>query len=279
MLNKKSTINELFDELAMPYEMIPKLADYCKQEGILFMATAFSVEDAKQIDPFVEIHKIASYEINHVRLLEFISKTKKPILISTGASSYDEIDFAIKKIKENGNNNIGILQCTAKYPAPIETLNLSVIPEFESRYNLPIGFSDHSIDPIIGPLTSIGMGIKFLEKHFTLDKKLPGPDHYFALDPEELKLMIKTIREGEQAKGNKIKKILDEEKELKEFATRSIQAIKEIKKGDILQEGINFDILRPGKRIRGLDARYLEQVNGKKAIRDISFGDGIKEFQ
>lgn len=277
--NENSTINELFDKLSMPYEMIPKLANFCKKEKILFMATAFSVEDAKQIDPYVKIHKIASYEINHTRLLEFISQTKKPILISTGAASYDEIDFAVNKIKKNGNKNIGILQCTAKYPASIELLNLSVIPEMNSKYNLPVGLSDHSIDPIIGPLMSIGLGGKFIEKHFTLDKKLNGPDHYFALEPNELKLMVKTIRDGEKSKGNKNKKILKEEKDLKIFATRSIQAIKNIKKGDILEEGVNFEVLRPGKRIRGVDARFLEKVNGKKAIKNISKGNGIKQFK
>tara|TARA_X000001036_G_scaffold412090_1_gene425340 strand:+ start:275 stop:1321 length:1047 start_codon:yes stop_codon:yes gene_type:complete len=277
--NENSTINELFDKLSMPYEMIPKLANFCKKEKILFMATAFSVEDAKQIDPYVKIHKIASYEINHTRLLEFISQTKKPILISTGAASYDEIDFAVNKIKKNGNKNIGILQCTAKYPASIELLNLSVIPEMNSKYNLPVGLSDHSIDPIIGPLMSIGLGGKFIEKHFTLDKKLDGPDHYFALEPNELKLMVKTIRDGEKSKGNKNKKILKEEKDLKIFATRSIQAIKNIKKGDTLEEGVNFEVLRPGKRIRGVDARFLEKVNGKKAIKNISKGNGIKQFK
>ena len=277
--NENSTINELFDKLSMPYEMIPKLANFCKKEKILFMATAFSVEDAKQIDPYVKIHKIASYEINHTRLLEFISQTKKPILISTGAASYDEIDFAVNKIKKNGNKNIGILQCTAKYPAAIELLNLSVIPEMNLKYNLPVGLSDHSIDPIVGPLMSIGLGGKFIEKHFTLDKKLDGPDHYFALEPNELKLMVKTIRDGEKSKGNKNKKILKEEKDLKIFATRSIQAIKNIKKGDTLEEGVNFEVLRPGKRIRGIDARFLEKVNGKKAIKNISKGNGIKEFK
>jgi len=277
--NENSTINELFDKLSMPYEMIPKLANFCKKEKILFMATAFSVEDAKQIDPYVKIHKIASYEINHTRLLEFISQTKKPILISTGAASYDEIDFAVNKIKKNGNKNIGILQCTAKYPAAIELLNLSVIPEMNLKYNLPVGLSDHSIDPIVGPLMSIGLGGKFIEKHFTLDKKLDGPDHYFALEPNELKLMVKTIRDGEKSKGNKNKKILKEEKDLKIFATRSIQAIKNIKKGDTLEEGVNFEVLRPGKRVRGVDARFLEKVNGKKAIKNISKGNGIKEFK
>jgi N,N'-diacetyllegionaminate synthase len=138
--NTNSSINELFDDLSMPYEMIPELSSFCNEHKIIFMSTAFSVEDAKHLDPYVKIHKVASYEINHIRLIEFLARTKKPILISTGASSYDEIDFAIKKIKENGNAKIALLQCTAKYPAPIDSLNLNVISTLKSKYGLPVGF-------------------------------------------------------------------------------------------------------------------------------------------
>ena len=277
--NTNSSINELFDDLSMPYEMIPELSSFCNDHKIIFMSTAFSVEDAKHLDPYVEIHKVASYEINHVRLIEFLARTKKPILISTGASSYDEIDFAIKKIKENGNAKIALLQCTAKYPAPIDSLNLNVISTLKSKYGLPVGFSDHSLDPVVGPLLSVGLGATIVEKHFTMDKSLTGPDHMFALDPDELKLMIDSIRNADAAKGNSIKQVLNVELELQKFATRSIQATKNISKGDILSEGENFDILRPGNRIRGLNARFLDLVNGKKATKDISIGDGVLDYE
>ncbi len=277
--NTNSSINELFDDLSMPYEMIPELSSFCNKHKIIFMSTAFSVEDAKHLDPYVKIHKVASYEINHIRLIEFLARTKKPILISTGASSYNEIDFAIKKIKENGNVKIALLQCTAKYPTPIDSLNLNVIPTLKSKYSLPVGFSDHSLDPVVGPLLSIGFGATIVEKHFTMDKSLSGPDHMFALDPDELKLMIDSIRNADAAKGNSIKQVLNVELELQKFATRSIQATKNISKGDILSEGENFDILRPGNRIRGLDARFLDIVNGKKATNDILIGDGILDYE
>jgi N-acetylneuraminate synthase len=277
--NTSSSINELFDDLSMPYEMIPELSSFCNKHKIIFMSTAFSVEDAKHLDPYVKIHKVASYEINHIRLIEFLARTKKPILISTGASSYNEIDFAIKKIKENGNVKIALLQCTAKYPAPIDSLNLNVIPTLKSKYGLPVGFSDHSLDPVVGPLLSVGFGATIVEKHFTMDKSLSGPDHMFALDPDELKLMIDSIRNADAAKGNSIKQVLNVELELQKFATRSIQATKNISKGDILSEGENFDILRPGNRIRGLDARFLDIVNGKKATNDILIGDGILDYE
>jgi N,N'-diacetyllegionaminate synthase len=278
-LDKKgisSEINDLFENNSMPYEMIPELHNYAKQKNILFMSTPFSVRDAMEIDPYVSIHKVASYEINHVRLLEYLLKTNKPIIISTGACNYDEIDFAVNILK---NSSIALLQCTSCYPCPVNALNLSTIPKLKSRYNLPVGLSDHSLDPIIAPLTSIGLGATIIEKHFTLDKTLNGPDHMFALNPEELKLMINSIRQVEISKGHGNKIILSEELELKQFATRSLQALIDIKKGDLLVEGTNFDILRPGNRIRGLDARFLNEIIGKKSKIDIAKGDGIIHFE
>jgi N,N'-diacetyllegionaminate synthase len=268
-------INEIFDRLSMPYEMIPELSKYCKKLGIKFMSTPFSVQDAKKIDPFVEIHKIASFEINHVRLLEFISKTKKPIIVSTGASTLNEIDFAMELFKNN-NNEVAFLQCTSKYPASISSLNLSVIPKIKERYNVNVGLSDHSIDPIIAPLVAIGFGANIIEKHFTIDKNLRGPDHSFALNPTELKQMIENIRYADAAKGTGEKKILEEEEELRKYATRSIQAIKEIKKGEIFQESINIEVLRPGNKKRGIEARFLESIVGKQANKDYEEGEGIE---
>jgi len=276
-INKE--INEIFEYLSMPYEMISELSQICNDEKIIFMSTPFSVEDAKQIDPFVSLHKIASFEINHVRLIEFLSKTEKPILISTGASTIDEIDFAVNLIKNNKNNEIGLLQCTSKYPAPIESLNLSAIPKMKERYNIPIGFSDHSVEPLIGPLTAVGLGATIIEKHFTLDKNLTGPDHSFAITPQELELMVKSIRQADKTKGNGKKIILSEEQELLLFAKRRIQAIKDIRKGDILKEGFNFEVLRPGNRIRGLEPRFLDKINGTKSTKNVLKGDGITEFE
>lgn len=271
-------INDIFEQLAMPYTMIPELHQYCEKQGIQFMSTPFSVQDAKQIDPYVKVHKVASYEINHVRLLEFLAQTNKPIIVSTGASAYEEIDFTVDLLKKKHNKTVALLQCTAKYPAELDTLNLLVIPQLKSKYNLPVGLSDHSMDPLIGPLLAVGLGATIIEKHFTLDRNLPGPDHPFALEPAELETMIQAIRKADAAKGTGKKEILDVEAELRKFATRSIQAIKDIKKGEIMREGYNIEVLRPGNRTRGLDARFLLSVNGKKAKNDIKAGDGVIEF-
>lgn len=277
-LSKKGisgNIYEIFEHLSMPYEMIPELAKYCDSRKIMFMSTPFSVKDAIEVNPHVFVHKVASYEINHVRLLEFLAKTKKPMIISTGASTYAEIDFAVKLVKKSGNNRISLLQCTSKYPAPIGALNLMTIPEMKIRYNLPVGLSDHSTDPIIGPLVAVGAGATIIEKHFTLDRNLPGPDHPFALIPSELKLMVDSIRMAEQSKGDGIKKILKEEQELRRFATRSIQATKNTNKDEVFKEGYNFDILRPGNQKRGAEARFITKIQGKKACRKIKAGQGI----
>lgn len=271
-------IYEIFEHLSMPYRMIPELAEYCKKHNIMFMSTPFSVADAKEVNAYVSIHKVASYEINHVRLLEFLARTKKPIIISTGASTYDEIDFAVNLVRKNKNCKIALMQCTAKYPAPIESLNLMTIPKIKSRYGFPVGLSDHSTDPIIGPLVAIGVGATIIEKHFTLDRSLPGPDHPFALIPSELKLMIDSIRKAEQARGSGEKQVLKEEKELRHFATRSLQATKDITKGEKFQEGSNFDILRPGNQTRGLDARFISKIQGRRSRRNIKSGQGIHSY-
>ena len=272
-------INKIFADLSMPYKMIPELEKYCRQENVLFMSTPFSVKDVEQIDPYVQIHKVASYEINHIRLLQSLAKTKKPVILSTGASTYTDIDFAINLLNTDSKGDIALLQCTSKYPSSLESLNLFTIPKMKSKYNIPIGLSDHSTDPIIAPLMAIGLGATIIEKHFTLDKNLPGPDHFFAVEPEELELMVRSIRKADKAKGNGDKRVLEEEQELRNFATRAIQATKDISKGEVLKEGVNFDILRPGNKTRGLEPRFLEKISGKKAKTDIGVGEGIMEFE
>ncbi len=272
---EKKSINEIFKDLSMPYEMIPQLSDYCKKKDIQFMSTVFSIEDAKAVDPYVDIHKIASYEITHSRLIDFIAKTRKPLILSTGAATENEIEWAINHFRQNGGKEISLLQTTAKYPAPLSTLNLKVIPSLKNHFNVPVGLSDHSTNPIMGPIIAVALGASIIEKHFTLSKELPGPDHSFALTPDQLKTMVKAIRESETCLGIGKKIVQNEEKELRDFAQRGLQSIKSIKKGEILREGVNIDILRPGKQKKGLHPMYLTKIEGKKATRDIDLGEGI----
>ena len=273
----KESINKIFDDLSMPYEMIPELSEYCNSKNIEFMSTPFSVEDAKQIDPYVNYHKIASYEISHYRLIEFIAKTGKPTFLSTGAATIDEIEWAVNHFFKNNGKNLTLLQTTAKYPAPLESLNIYSMDVLKDNFNVSVGLSDHSIDPTIGPVCATALGANVIEKHFTLNKKLPGPDHSFALDPLELKKMINAIRNCEKCLGSREKIVQDYELELRDFAQRSIQCIKNISKGEFFLEGVNFAILRSGKRNKGIHPKFLETLEGKAATRSISIGDGILE--
>lgn len=271
----KEPITEIFKDLSMPYEMIPQLYDHCKKYGIDFMSTPFSVQDAQAINPYVKTHKIASYEITHSRLIEFIAKTKKPLILSTGAATKEEIQWAMDHFYKNGGKQLSLMQVTAKYPAPIFTLNLKVIPNLMKQFNVQVGLSDHSTDPVIGPVGAVALGATIIEKHFTLSKRLPGPDHAFALTPEELKTMVRAIRDCEASLGTGKKIVQKQEIELRRFAQRSIQAIKPIKKGQILKEDVNVAILRPGKQKQGVHPKFLDKMINKKAKRNITLGQGI----
>ena len=270
------SIYDIFQDLSMPYEMLPQLADYCRIKKIQFMSTPFSINDAKAIDPYVSIHKIASYEITHMRLIEFIAHTGKPLILSTGASTIEEIRWAVDFFTQCGGTDIQLMHCIAKYPAPLDSLNLRVIPEMINTFAVPVGFSDHSRDPITGPITAVSLGATIIEKHFTLHNALPGPDHSFAITPEELSLMVESIRKTELSLGTYNKYVFDVEHELREYAQRAIQAIQSIQKGDILTENGNISILRPGKRTKGIHPRYITELEGKKAVRAIAVGDGIQ---
>lgn len=271
----RDSMEDLFTDLAMPYELIAELADYCKVRKIEFMSTPFSVSDAEVINPFVRIHKIASYEISHIRLIEYVAHTGKPLILSTGACDYEDIEWAMNCFYDSGGKDISLLQVTARYPAEIGTLNLKVIPNLIDRYKVPVGLSDHSRNPILAPICAVALGAKIIEKHFTIHNRLPGPDHHFAVTPPELAAMVQAIRDAEESLGNSVKTVQESEVELKRFARRSIQCIRSVKKGDKLEEGVNLDILRPGNKSQGLHPKHISEINDKRFTRDIDIGEGI----
>jgi sialic acid synthase SpsE/RimJ/RimL family protein N-acetyltransferase len=270
------SIRDIFTDLAMPYELLGELAEYCRQAGIDFMSTPFSKADFEAVDPFVAVHKIASYEISHVRLLELAARSGKPLILSTGASTEEDIAWAVDTFYAHGGKQLCLLQCTAKYPAPLDSLNLNVIPWLKRRFGVSVGLSDHSRDPVYGPLAAVALGAQVIEKHFTLDNRLPGPDHLFAITPGELSQMVAAIRAAEQVTGAGIKVVLPAEAELSLYARRGVQAIRPIAKGERLVEGENISILRPGQQQLGVHSRFLAELNGQLAQRDIPVGDGLR---
>jgi N-acetylneuraminate synthase len=241
------------------------------------MSTPFSTADAEAIDPYVKRHKLASYEIFHTQLLEWLAGTGKPLILSSGGASLEEIEGALAHFARHGGQNITLLQCTAKYPAPLSTLNLHTIPFMRDYFGIPVGLSDHSREPLTGPLGAVAMGASVIEKHFTLHNALPGPDHKHAVTADELKDLVRAIRAMEQAKGEKSKVVQPDEEELREFAMRGLQATRNIQKGETLSLGVNVDILRPGQKSRGIHPKHSVDIEGCLATRDIPAGEGIHE--
>lgn len=272
----EESMQYLFADIMMPYEMIAVLHEACQKACIGFMATAFSPADFAAVDPFVERHKIASYELNYPQLLTLAAKSKKPLLLSTGASTEEEISWAVKTFYQQGGQDLTLLQCTACYPALPESMNLGILPWLKQRYQVQVGLSDHSENPILAAVIAVGLGAKVIEKHFTLDKLLPGPDHPFAITPKELKELVQAVRQAEQMKTGYVKEIHPCEMQLRTFARRGIQAIQAIPSGGIFREGENIAILRPGQQPLGMHPKFVPQIEGKKATRNIPLGHGIQ---
>jgi len=268
-------ILDIFADLSMPYEMLPELASYCRKVDIDFLSTPFSKSDFEAIDPFVPLHKIASYEISHIHLLQMAARTGKPLVLSTGASNPDDIQWAVDTFHKEGGKELCLLQCTAKYPAPMAGLNLKTITWLKEHFKVDAGLSDHSREPTVAPVMAVALGARVIEKHYTLDNRLPGPDHSFALNPDDLKALVRQVRMAEEALGTGVKEVLPIEQELAAYARRGLQATKEIQPGEVLEEEVNFAVLRPGQQKLGLHPKHLEQIKGKKVQKLVAVGQGL----
>ena len=238
-----------------------------KRTGIVYFTTPFSPEFVDIIDEYVPFYKIASCDITFRPLLEKIAEKGKGVFISTGASYIDEIDRAVQILKGYNLPFICIMHCIMLYPAPYSSLNLNFLETLSQRYNLPVGFSDHSsgIDAV---LLSIGKGARTIEKHFTLNKNQEGTDHKNSLSPEELSLLVKKIRLCEEMLGTRQRVISEKENRERTYARRGIYAKKNLKKGDRLTlESLSF--LRPNISI---GAERVTDLLGKIVIKDVLKG-------
>ncbi len=268
-------IHSIFRDLSMPYEMVAVLHAYCVEKGIDFLSTPFSPADFVAVDPFVPIHKIASYEVSHLRLLQLAARSKKPVILSTGASEEEDIAWAVELLRQEGCTDLTLMQCTLKYPTPPDSVNLRAMVRLKERFNVAVGLSDHSRHPVYAPLGAVALGATIIEKHYTLDNRLPGPDHFFAITAEELKEMVQAIRQVELMLGSAHKSVQEVEKEMYHFGRRRIQTIQPVAVGELFREGHNIAILRPGHQSHGLHPSFLPQVEGKMATRNIAAGAGV----
>ncbi len=269
------SIFDIIAEMEMPYEWLPDLAEYCDKNRVHFLASVFDEESVERLDPFVSAFKIASYEMTHHPLVRYIAQKGKPVIISTGTANMDEIRDTVEVFLQTGNQDLVLMQCTASYPAPLESLNLRAIPTIKDEFKVPVGFSDHSRDPVVGPLTGVSQGADVIEKHYTLSNQLPGPDHSFALEPSELNTMVQKIREVEQALGNAEKTVHPVEAELRGFARRTVFAVEDIAHGKAFTKN-NVAVLRSGKLEPGIDPKYYEGLLDRKSRRAIKAGSPIK---
>lgn len=255
---------EMLKKLELSYEEHIELKEYCMAKDILFLSSAFDLES---IDLLIELNiplfKIPSGEINNIPYLRKVAKTGKPVIISTGMCSMEEIQFSLEELKNAGCNDITILHCNTEYPTPMEDVNLHAMNDIKKKFNSKIGYSDHTLGIEI-PIAAVALGAEVIEKHFTLDKTMEGPDHIASLEPEELKKMVDAIRNIEVALGDGIKRPSKSEIKNKSIARKSIVAKLPISAGQAFTEE-NLTVKRPGN---GISPMRWDEIIGMTANRN-----------
>lgn len=261
------TLYELYKKAYTPWEWQPKLKKIAEELGLICFSTPFDKTAVDFLEEMnVPAYKIASFEIVDIPLIEYAASKGKPIIISTGIATEEEIKEAVDACRRMNNNQIALLKCTSEYPAPVEDANLNTIPLLKEKFNTVIGLSDHTIGTT-APIAAVALGARIIEKHFILDKRLGGPDAAFSLEPHEFKKMVDEIRQVEKALGKASFELNDKIKKSRTFA-RSLFVIKDIKAGEIFTEE-NVKSIRPAY---GLPPKYLKDILGKKAKTDIKKG-------
>ena len=258
---------DLYEDAYMPWDWQPKLKKIAEDLGLIAFSSPFdksSVDFLEKMD--VPAYKIASYEITDIPLIEYVASKGKPIIISTGIASLEDIELAIQTCLDAGNNQIAILKCTSSYPSPYDEINLNTIPALQEKFDVAVGLSDHTMDCEVA-IASVALGAKIIEKHFILDRSMDGPDSEFSMEPHEFKLMVDSIRNVEKALGNNTFE-LTEKMIINHDFSRSLFVVEDMKKGDIITEG-NVRSIRPGF---GLHPKYLKEILGKSVNEDLKKG-------
>ena len=262
---------DLYVEAALPWEWHRELFDYAREIGIDIFSSPFdksAVDFLEQFNP--SAYKIASFEITDYELIRYTASKGKPIIISTGIATIDEIQDAVDICRNEGNDDIVLLKCTSAYPAPLEEANLSMIPSLAQTFGVLSGFSDHTIGST-APIVAVTLGAKVIEKHFIIDKSIGGADAEFSMDREEFADMVKAIRDTEELLGRVDYSMTDRKKRSRQFS-RSLYVAKDIKKGEVFTEE-NIRSVRPGY---GMHPKYLNDILGTLADKDYEFGEAFK---
>lgn len=264
------TLYALYQEAFTPWEWHQELFAVAKEEGLLCFSTPFdqsAVDFLETLNP--PAYKVASFEVTDYALVRYIASKQRPIIISTGIATLQEIEDVVAICKEAGNSDIVLLQCTSSYPAPLEGANLLTMPDLCQRFGVIAGFSDHTLG-ITAPIAAVALGAKVIEKHFILDRAIGGADASFSLDVDEFSHMVQAVRDTEKLLGKPTYHTDEKAIKGRQFS-RSLYVAKDIKKGEKFSEE-NIRSVRPGY---GLHPKYLSEVLGKCAKENLSFGDRL----
>ncbi len=265
---------EMCRAIHLPLGDYAGLAELCRSEGIGFMSTPFDLVSIDTLAALgMDYWKIPSGEITNLPYLRKIGRRAEPVILSTGMSTIAEVEAAVKVLETAGTPRsiISLLHCTTQYPTPMDAVNLSAMKALESLGCAAVGYSDHTIG-IEVPVAAVAMGARIIEKHFTLDCNLPGPDHRASLEPHELKAMVDAIRNVEKALGSGDKQVADAERPNIEVARKSIVAARDIRRGELLTEE-NITVKRPGN---GISPMLWDSVLGTRAVDDFPYDSLIR---
>ncbi len=272
---------EMLKKLELSDEAHTRLSDYCKTKDIEFLSTGF---DEASIDMLLELGmqrlKVPSGELTNKPYIEFVAQKNRPIILSTGMADLDEVNEAITWVKACRDTHgfsaplqeiLTILHCTSNYPAPLDSVNLRAMQTMADEFGLPVGYSDHTAGILIAPV-AVAMGATVIEKHFTLDKQLPGPDHQASLEPDELAQMIKNIRNIEMSLGDGVKVPTESELEVRKVVRRGIVLARDVQKGQLLSRE-DIMLVRPEGEIL---PKHVNAVLGKVVVADLSAGSSLR---
>lgn len=265
-LGVKDTIYRVIERMEMPFAWLPKLHARCRRRRIMFLATPFDEECADRLDPFVPAFKIASYELTHIPLLEHVARKGKPVILSTGGADGAEIARALRSLARVPTC---LMQCTAKYPAPAGSMNLRSIPGMRRRYGVPVGLSDHSLDHVTAPVAAVALGADLLEKHFTLSRKLKGPDHSYAIEPGELCAMVRAARAAQAMLGTGRKVPHGVESDLREYR-RGVFTVSAVPAGGEFSRENVAVLRRAGRKETDLRPEHLGWLLGRRARKAVA---------
>lgn len=270
-IGRKESQKDMLKKLELKYEAFKELKNYCDRNKIIFLSTPHSEDTIDFLESLIPAYKIGSGDLTNFPFLERVAKKGKPIILGTGMSTLKEVHDALNVIHKQGNRDIIILHCTTQYPCPLEEVNLRAMITLKEKLKCLVGYSDHTLG-ITVPVLAASLGAVVIEKHITLDKSLPGPDHKASLEPREFREMVKKIREVEIALGSNEKKPTEHEKKILKLVRKSIVAKKDIAKGTKITREM-LAIKRPGT---GIEPKFLERIIRKISMSDIKKDDLIK---